>query len=367
MGRAMVNMMSKGIKSPTRIPNVITRVMSWGYGIGIGYQNRKFDRGSGVTKFDRPVISIGNLSAGGTGKTPMVHWVAKDLQAMGKHPAIAMRGYKAPPSEMGDEEREHREALPDVPVVAQPDRIAGLKSLFASDEQVDCVILDDGFQHRQIARDVDIVLIDASSPPYRDALLPRGFLRDPVESLSRADAIVVTHREMVNDEQLDEVVQWLKTQVPACLVAIASHGWGSVTMISSIDDVWESKKVSPEDLHGERVLGVCGIGNPAGFFRQIEASNWELVDRVELRDHDAFDDNVIEMICDRAESAGASVVCMTRKDWVKAEDRMPTAVVFKVVVPELGIVFQSGEESLRALIAQVQENEANQNYTSLSE
>jgi tetraacyldisaccharide 4'-kinase len=356
MGRAMVSRMGKRIQSPTRIPNAITRVMSWGYGIGIGFQNRRFDRGIGVTKLDRPVISIGNLSAGGTGKTPMVHWIANELAAMGKHPAIAMRGYKAPPGEMGDEEREHRQALPGVPVVAQPDRIAGLQRLFETDTHVDCVILDDGFQHRQLARDVEIVLIDASSPPYADALLPRGYLRDPISSLARADAVVITHREMVSDEQLDELVGWIKSKVPGCPVAVASHEWDSVTTYTSNEGGWDAQKIECEHFAGKRILGMCAIGNPAGFFAQIHALGWDLVEEIELPDHYAMDDDEIGWLCALASKSKADAVCMTRKDWVKVSDRLPSSARFRVIVPELGFAFESGEDALRALIAELEES-----------
>ena len=356
MGRAMVNRMGKRIQSPTRLPNAITRVMSWGYGIGIGFQNRRFDRGIGVTKLEVPVISIGNLSAGGTGKTPMVHWVANELQAMGKHPAIAMRGYKAPPGEMGDEEREHRQALPGVPVVAQPNRIAGLRALFETDPMADCVILDDGFQHRQLARHVEIVLIDASHPPNADALLPRGYLRDPISSLTRADAIVITHREMVGDEELAELVGWLKSQAPECPVAVASHGWNSAMVYSSIGDVWQGESMSIEQVEPAKVVGVCAIGNPDGFFRSIEQAGWDLVDRLALADHDPFNDATIGQIIQLVESPNASALCMTRKDWVKVFDRLLPSARFRVIVPELGLVFESGEESLQALIAEPEES-----------
>ncbi len=337
------------IKAPTRMPNAIAQVMSWGYGLGIGMQNWRFDRGIGVTRLDVPVISIGNLSTGGTGKTPMVHWVANELLALGKHPAIAMRGYKAPPGEMGDEEREHRQALPGVPVVAQPNRIAGLERLFETDPVVDCVILDDGFQHRQLARDADIVLIDASSPPYADGLLPRGYLRDPISSLARADAVVVTHREMVTDGALDELIGWIESQVPGCPIAITSHVWSSAMVYTSADDGWEAQEWKIDALKGQAMLGVCGIGNPGGFLAQIERVGWELVDSVVLGDHDPFDSMVVETVCQRLRSTKASTICMTRKDWVKAQDRLGGRSL-QVVVPGLSLGFETGVDGVRSLI-----------------
>ena len=127
---------------PTRLPVFLASALSKLYTIGINHQNRKYDRGIGVTTLDRPVISIGNLSTGGTGKTPVVEHVVRTLMEQGHHPAIAMRGYKAKPGQMSDEEREHASILKGVPIVAQPDRIAGLQKLFACElgEQIDCVV-----------------------------------------------------------------------------------------------------------------------------------------------------------------------------------------------------------------------------------
>lgn len=334
------------VSSPTSIPHVVTRMLSWGYRLGIGFENGKYDRGIGVTKLDRRVISIGNLSTGGTGKTPMVHWVARQLMAAGKNPVIAMRGYRAPLGEMGDEEREHREALPGVAVVAQPDRIAGLEKLFARDEQVDCVILDDGFQHRKIARDIDIVLIDASSPPYCDALLPRGFLREPISSLARADAVVITHREMVNDEQLDELVRWVKGHAPGCQIGVSSHVWESVSVFTLKKNEWEHEERTIGQIAEIRLIGACAIGNPDGFFDQIHRVGWEMVDQISLRDHDSFGPDVVSQIAQSLKNKGGEAVCMTRKDWMKAREDCNWTSGVEVVVPQLGIRFEDGQESV---------------------
>src|SRR5881394_190373 len=136
------------------------------YGAAISLRNRRFDRGKGVVTFDRPVVSVGNLSVGGTGKTPMVLHLARVLTEAGHRPCVAMRGYGAADGQKADEAREYHRAIRNLPVVAQPDRTLGLIELFGTEHgsEVDCVILDDGFQHRQIARQYDIVLIDATRP-----------------------------------------------------------------------------------------------------------------------------------------------------------------------------------------------------------
>src|SRR4051794_5329108 len=143
----------------------LAAVYSW----EIGRRNRRYDAGRGVVRFDRPVISVGNLSVGGTGKTPMVAHIVGVLLQAGHTPAIAMRGYGSKASGgRSDEAEEYRRKFPGVPVLARPDRTLALIEQFAREHddaggrQSDVVVLDDGFQHRKIARDLDIVLVDAS-------------------------------------------------------------------------------------------------------------------------------------------------------------------------------------------------------------
>ena len=144
-----------------------------------------------------PVISIGNLTLGGTGKTPMVQHAASVLMDAGHRPAIVLRGYGARRGEDSDEAMEHRAALPGVPVMAQPDRVAALATLRRTHPEVDVVLLDDGFQHRFVKRCSDIVLIDARRVLDEERVLPAGRLREPLASLARATDVVVTHADRV--------------------------------------------------------------------------------------------------------------------------------------------------------------------------
>ncbi len=337
--------MTNRIPSPTSVPNTITRVMSWGYRLVIGHVNRRYDRGIGVTKFDVPVISIGNLSAGGTGKTPMVHWVAQQLIDSGKKPAIAMRGYGAKPGEMGDEEREHREAFPNVPVVAQPDRIAGLNQLFAQDDcDVDCVILDDGFQHRKIARDVDIVLIDATRPPEFDALLPRGFLRESMESLARADVVIITRVDLIEADALVRLKEQIHQHAPGVLVCTAAFVWESVRTFVKVDHGWDEGNKRLEECDSESVRVVCGIGNADAFVRMIEAHGMKPTDTLELRDHQPVSLEQIDLFTNPWNFERFSPILMTNKDWVKTRDISDWPTLTRVWVPVLQTEFVEGIE-----------------------
>lgn len=324
---------------PTHLPGWITGPVSRLYGAEIGRRNRRYDRGEGVTTLDRPVVSIGNLSAGGTGKTPIVRWVCRTLIEQGRHPVIAMRGYKPGPDGVSDEQAEHSEALPGVPVVAQPDRIAGLRALFATDsgQAVDCVVLDDGFQHRKIARDLDIVLVDATRPAHEDALIPRGFLREGPGSLGRADALVLTRCEAVGEQRAREIVVSLRPFLrPGTPVYLAGMGWSTVRVFG--DD--RPTQIAPEALAGRRLYAACAIGNPDAFLGAAQRSEAVLVGQTVLRDHAAFDAGVIDRLAADAGGAGAEGLIVTAKDWVKLRSGWPGAGQLPVYVPEVSAVIE---------------------------
>jgi tetraacyldisaccharide 4'-kinase len=348
MGRTMTS--GRPDRSPTRLPAWMTGPLARVYGREVGRRNRRWDRGEGVTRLDRPVISVGNLSAGGTGKTPMVRWVVGALQETGHRPAVAMRGYKAEPGHPSDEEREHREALPGVPVVARPDRGAGLRALFASPEgsTVDCVVLDDGFQHRRLARDLDIVLVDASRPPDRDALLPLGYLREPLASLRRAHACVLTHAELVTPGAVARLVGVVREHLPEpAPVAVADHRWAVVRRVGTPDVA-----LDPAWLAGRRVVAVCAIGHPEAFLRGLERAGARTVSSLCLPDHDPFAASTVRRLNSLIGSVRPEAVVMTAKDLTKLgpwSRSSPTPVV----IPELGMGWRAGEDALRGLLGTV--------------
>ena len=332
---------------PTRLPVFLASALSKLYSVGINHQNSRYDKGTGVTRFDRHVISIGNLSTGGTGKTPLVQYVVRCLIEHGHHPVIAMRGYKAKPGEIGDEQQEHMDALPGVPIIAQPDRVAGLQALFEIDEgkMLDCIVLDDGFQHRKIARDVDIVVIDASRPPGDDALLPLGHLRERVESLGRANMVVISHAEMIEQERLGELRRSIEQLVPpGTPIAVVEYVWEHV--IQYRPDA-QSPVVHPvEFLSGQSVAILTGIGHPAAFSEMANEAGAQIVHRCDRPDHDGFEDKVLERFIRDSVSQGATGILTTKKDWTKLNLRLIRAISgsgLSVLVPTLGLRFRSGQ------------------------
>ena len=330
--------------TPSRLPRWLARGMSRVYGLEAGRRARRFDRGIGVERIDRPVISVGNLSAGGTGKSPVVRWVVGQLRQHGHRPAIAMRGYKAERGGMSDEQAEHAAELPGVPIVAQPDRIEGLRALFATPEGrgIDCVVLDDGFQHRRLARDLDIVLVDATRPPDRDALLPLGFLREPLSALSRADAVLITRGELVSPDSLARIGARLRGALPdAASVSVAREAWGRIDVVAGEG---RGDTLDPDGLRGRRFFVCCGIGNPAAFIEFAGRRGVDVVGREVLPDHARYSAGLAGRVRDRAVSCGADGVLTTGKDWVKLARVWHEAVgggcAVPVCLPHLGIEVQ---------------------------
>jgi len=298
------------------LPGILGKSLSRIYLAELGRRSRRFDRGTGVEQLDLPVISVGNLSVGGTGKTPMVRQICNWLVEAGHKPCIAMRGYKAG-AEGSDEQREYRESLPGVPIVAQPDRATGVRTLMNTPEgqAIDAVVLDDGFQHRQLARDLDIVLLDATRNPFMDRALPAGWLRELPGALVRAHAIVVTHAELVDEAAIESIFASAQAINPDLICAAATHSWDGFQIVSHN----EVEHTEPMDwLSGQAVVAVCAIGNPDAFLAAArKAIGAPPAGKVVLRDHDRYDRGTIDQIAAEVRRTRAQTIVTTGKDLVK--------------------------------------------------
>ncbi len=338
------------------VPGPLGRLASRVYARGLARRTARFDRGEGVVRFDRPVISVGNLSVGGTGKTPMVRWAVRTLRDAGHDPCVAMRGYKSREGH-SDEATEHAEEFDDLPVVAQADRSRGLIELFASErgERVEAIVLDDGFQHRQIARDMDLVLLDATRDPFDDAMLPAGWLREPVEALRRATHIVLTHAEAASSSGLSTLAARIADFRGHEPDAVVRHVWTGLTIWRWGGSTWEATAESVEWLRERRTIAACALGNPGPFIDGAQRASGMLAAKVVLRDHDPYASGTIERIVGEARAAGAGAIVTTAKDWVKLRR---CSLPLPVAVPRLELVFDSGEAAIRgALLAAVAEPE----------
>ncbi|MBX3363427.1 MAG: tetraacyldisaccharide 4'-kinase [Phycisphaeraceae bacterium] len=325
-------------------PRSLAALASRVYLYELSRRNRAFDAGKGVEHLDRPVISIGNLSVGGTGKTPMVRWVVQRLQQAGRKPCIAMRGYRRAGQERSDEEAEYLRGLPGCPVVAQPDRAAGLRALFATSAgaSVDVVVLDDGFQHRRLSRNLDIVLLDASRSPLNDRPLPAGWLREPMANLARADAVVITHAELAPRHVLDALAQAVERVLGRSPVAVTSHAW---SVLRTHDD----NELPLEWLAQRTVLAVCGIGNPTGFLHAARAAAGNVESAV-FPDHAPYPARRAARIASTARAMHAEAIVTTDKDWSKLRAYPQHFWPCPVVRAGLELRFVSGESALRELV-----------------
>lgn len=333
----------------TPMPGAVGKGLAWAYEKVTAIRNGWYDVNAGK-KLDRPVVSIGNLSAGGTGKTPMVIHLVGVLKEAKLNPAIAMRGYKAPGGNpaMSDEAQEYARALPLIPLAVGKDRTAELKEMFTTrrGHDVNCVLLDDGFQHRQLFRDLDIVLIDASRSPFADRQLPAGLLREPVAGLKRAHAVVITHASAVSREQLAALASQIQDVHGKAPVAICRHTWR--TLVSG-DGPSNERNTSPEVLRGKRIAVACAIGNPGPLLAALRAFG-EIVHELVLPDHDPFAASAVKKFTQGARDAKADVIIVTEKDWSKLRDLPANTWPCTVLRPRLALSFSQGEQALNDMV-----------------
>lgn len=318
------------------------RVAEVGYTAAARFRNRRYDTGRAeITRAEAAVVSVGNLTVGGTGKTPMVRWIASHLRQRDLRVAILSRGYGATAGGKNDEALELEQALPDVPHLQSPDRVA-IANAAVVELGSQVLLLDDGFQHRRLARDLDIVLLDATQPFGYDHVLPRGTLREPINGLSRADVVCLSRANLVSASERETVHKRAARLAPNAIWCEAAHQpsalWNSSCMTQTLDK-----------LRGARVFGFCGIGNPAAFRQTLEAAGANLVGWRELADHhDYTADDVNELAADASKSQAELAIC-TQKDLVKLRVPMLAKIPLWSVVVD--IQFLSGEQDLIAALA----------------
>ena len=287
---------------------------------------------------ERPVISIGNIAVGGTGKTPFVVWLARRLLGDGHNVGILARGYGDTVSGgLNDEGLLLRRALgADVPQIQDPDRVAGAARLLGEAPQTQVLLLDDGFQHRRIARDLDVVLIDATCPFGYGHLLPRGRLRERPAALRRAGAVVITRSDAVDESALARIESTVRA---VCDGPIARAHVVPTTVERA------GAPVAVTTLKDRSVFACCGIGNPGGFRRTLERLGARVVGERAFADHSVPPAAEWPELMRDAREAGAESVVITRKDAVKL-DPLPDGVA--VLDVELQIV--EGEDELLRVV-----------------
>ena len=307
-------------------------------------------------RLPRPVVSVGNLTVGGTGKTPLVAYVATLLLRQGWKPSILTRGYGRdskvemivlPPGvgrrldaeEIGDEPAILARALPEIPLVVCADRFRGGQ---AAEEQfrVDVHILDDGFQHLALARAVDLVALDATQKISNWELLPAGRQRETLEGLRRAQMVVLTRTDSADPQALEGLVRKIH---PAAKV------FRGTTEVLGWKNALEGGAVATEDVRAKKAAAFCGIGNPQAFFADLRRRGFTLAEENAFPDHHVYTGEDIRRLVAKAEKAGATVLLTTQKDAVKfSVDWRPA---LPILACEIAAQIQDAGEFEKALLS----------------
>jgi tetraacyldisaccharide 4'-kinase len=281
------------------------------YGAGVRVRNGAFNIGvQRVHRASVPVVSVGNVTTGGTGKTPFVAYLANWFGEQDVRVAVLSRGYRSLPGEVNDEKLMLDQLCPDVPHLQNPDRVTSAR--LASDEHcAQLLLLDDGFQHRRLERDLDIVLVDALNPFGYGYLLPRGLLREPLSGLKRADVIVLTRTDQCSDGVAEQTIDRIGS-----IRGSDEHVEVAFTPDRLVNSAGETAEF--ESIHPEKIAAFCGIGNPDGFARTIADCGLRIADTLQkFPDHYHYTVNDLTAIGKQAKEKSVTAILTTRKDLVK--------------------------------------------------
>lgn len=322
------------------------------YASAVILRNKLYDRGvRAARRLSRPVISIGNLTTGGTGKTPMVRWLAERLRDEGRQVAILSRGYGARSGGPGDEltmldRLLNSTSAAKVWLRAGPDRFAAGKSLLDEHPEINAVLLDDGFQHRRLARDLDIVLISAAEPFGFGHVIPRGLLREPLSGLRRANAVVLTHADQVGGDALSAIEKQVRRQNATVPIYQALHRPIGVKSRDGAEHPMD-------ELSRRRFFAFCGIANPQVFQRHLSQFATNFVGSHWFGDHHHYTFRDLKQIADAARGCGAELLVTTAKDWVKVEPMADSSDGLPIRPIDVRIQFRGDDED--RLLGQVRD------------
>jgi len=272
-----------------------------------------------------PTISIGNVTVGGTGKTPCAAWVAQYLLSQSRRPAVVSRGYGTKvtqprvvtQTEGSEEGRLMLDSEPGLCIVESPQRWVGARMAITEDG-CDTVVLDDGFQHGAVKRDLDIVLVDATCPWGNGRLLPAGILRERKEALERADVVILTRADLIEAEPRFTLLREIYSLAPGAVLAAAAH---QPTRLRRIND---GSHREIDRLAGRKIGLVSGIGNPHAFEQTVERLGGDIVGHVIFRDHHRFSSSDVRRVFRRFKHV--ELIVTTAKDGVKIRPLLPQSI-----------------------------------------
>jgi tetraacyldisaccharide 4'-kinase len=297
--------------------------LSWIFGFIVWLRNRAFDAGRlKSTRVTVPVISVGNISVGGTGKTPLVDYIAEVLLSRSKRVAVASRGYGRESSGVvvvsdgsalladertgGDEPVQLAQKHPGLIVVVGERRVDAAQKAIALGAEI--IVLDDGFQHRALARDLDIVVMRESISREESSLIPAGVNREPLSSLARAD--LVAFSRVANDRQMEGAREIIGPYFRGPCA-------GYRTTITRLVHAGGAGSLAPDDVQGRSAIAFSGIGNPERFASDLRALGLVVKDHIRFRDHHRFTPDEFRQIWRRSEAMEAGIIVTTEKDMVR--------------------------------------------------
>ncbi len=309
------------------------------YTAAVRRRNRRYDDGRAIVhRVGVPVISVGNLTLGGVGKTPLVAWLARRFSNQGVRVAVVSRGYGAKPGTPNDEALELRRLLPNVPHLQDADRVAAACRAVA-EFGARVIVLDDGFQHRRLGRDLDIVVLDALQPFGFGRVFPRGLLREPFEGLRRADAIILSRADLVAKDARQAIWKTVRLHAPQTITA------------ETVARAAQARLGRRRRLFaGHHARTACSrllrLGNPAGFRGTLDACGCRVVGFREFPDHHRYRPADLDALSAWADKLGASAVLCTGKDLAKLSVEWLGRVPLWALAVE--VEFLAGQESLES-------------------
>ncbi|MFW6278751.1 MAG: tetraacyldisaccharide 4'-kinase [Bacillota bacterium] len=328
----LLNLIQKQNFTPgERVILSLLEILEFTYSVLVHSRNFLYDQGIlPVKKVETSVVSVGNLTVGGTGKTPVVEKLAAQYTDRGQFPAVILRGYRAEAErpavvsdgqeillgarEAGDEAFMLACKLPGVPVVIGKDRYRAAQ-LACQEFSPDVILLDDGFQHRRLARDRDILVLDGTRPFGYQHLLPRGLLREPLSGFKRAQQVIINHCRQINPGQYDKIKQKVRNYNPDIEITGATYQPCHLELPPDMaGDVPELNTV-----RGKKVLAVAGIGNPRSFARDLQQTGFEVSETCFFPDHHQYTRADGKKISAHARSSGLEWIITTEKDMVKMD------------------------------------------------
>ena len=321
------------------------RIASWFYRGGIAFRNRRYDRGTDVHQCGVPVISVGNLTTGGTGKTPIVCYLAKQLRERGLRVALVSRGYGRGDEDSNDEAMELHDRLPDVPHVQDPDRVEAAR-VAVEELGAEVILMDDGMQHRRLHRDLNLVVIDATCPFGFGFLLPRGLLREPVSELRRADLCILSRCDAVEHAAVEMIRQQIRDVASDLPIVHSSHQ--PCGLLEYPD------QIVPIDRQAETPVAVLtAIGNPAAFEHTVRDCGMQIIDSRHLPDHDPYSPETVRSLIQWAQQFDRKVeqIVCTHKDLVKLRTDRLGGLPLRAIQIELEIT--AGSDQLELALSQI--------------